>query len=381
MIPSLTDTAIRNAKPGATPRRLFDGKVIGLHVLIQPAGSKLWRFRYTFGGVEKRLSLGKYPELTLDAARRKALDLGEQIRAGVDPSAPVVVTTFEAVAEKFVEWKSGVLLRSGSTIRKYRECLRNDLLPELGQKDIKDIHAADVVPLLEKIERRSNSLARKNQELVSMIIRYAVQRGFRPPYTTIDLSGVIVRRAGKERMIPEDIQVTFSKINSCASPVMKAAMRLQFLCFLRSSELMGGKWDEIDFKKKEWHIPSERMKMRRPHVVPLSRQSLSVLRDLKILTGGTPYLFPSSHNESSMVRDSLSKSFRSAGLGIDPHRCRRVASTWLRNAGHPPYVVELQLSHAEKNQVVGAYLHRPHLMYMDERKKMMQDWADYLSKR
>lgn len=213
IIPPLTDTAIRQAKPTKKPRRLFDGNQIGLHLLIQPSGAKLWRLRYTFDGEEKRVALGKYPEVSLEQVRNTAGGFKEQVRKGIDPTAPVVVNTFAAVAEKFIAWKSSVLLRSGATIRKYRECLKNDLLPSIGNKDIAAIHTADIVPLLEAVEKRSNSLARKNQELVSMIIKYAVQRGFRPPYTHLDLSGVIIRKPSKPKAIPADPTAAFRKID------------------------------------------------------------------------------------------------------------------------------------------------------------------------
>lgn len=378
IIPALTDIAIRNAKPTDKPRRIFDGKQVGLHVLIQPSGAKLWRLRYTFNNEEKRVALGKYPEWTLEEARKKAGDIKEQIKKGIDPAAPVVMNTFADVAEKFVMWKSSVLLRSGSTIRKYRECLQKDLLPEIGNKDIASIHAAEVVPLLDTINKRSNSLARKNQELVSMIIKYAVQRGYRPPYTQIDLSGIIVRKPSKPKSIPSDIQFTFEKIEGYQEEVMRDAIKIQFLCFLRSSETMGAEWCEFDFKNKEWHIPASRMKMRRIHVVPLSMQTIELLKELKQKTGNTPFLFPSVHNESHMVRDALSKAFRSINLGIVPHGCRTLAGTWMRNAGYAPHLVEAQLSHIEANEVAAAYQNRPHLMYLKERHQMMQAWADHL---
>lgn len=378
IISPLTDTAIRLAKPTKKPRRLFDGKQIGLHILIQPSGAKLWRLRYTFQNEEKRVALGKYPEVSLEEVRNTAGRFKEQIRNGIDPTAPVAINTFAAVAEKFIEWKSSVLLRSGATIRKYRECLNNDLLPSIGNKDIASIYTADIVLLLERIEKRSNSLAIKNQELVSMIIKYAVQRGYRPPYTHLDLSGVIHRKPSKPKAIPADIPGAFKKIDQYPESVMRYAMKLQFLTFLRASETMGAEWSEFDLKKKEWHIPAGRMKMKRPHVVPLARQTIALLKDLRKTTGENSYLFPSGHNENAMCRDALSKAFRSTGLSIVPHGCRTLAGTWMRNAGFAPHLVESQLSHAERSEVAAAYQDQPHLLYLAERAPMMQAWADCL---
>ena len=382
IVPNLTDAACRNAKPIDKPRRIFDGKQIGLHLLIQPSGAKLWRLRYTFDGEEKRIALGKYPDVTLEEARQKAAEIKQQVKQGIDPAAilkPAIENTFEAVALKFVTWKSSVLLRSGSTIRKYRECLNNDLLPALGNKDIKSIHISDIVPVLERIEARSNSLARKNQELISMIIKYAIQRGYRPPYTQPDLSGIIVRKASTPKTIPDSLPNAFKKIDDYDEEVMRYAMKLQFLCFLRSSETTGATWNEIDFKRKEWHIEKSRMKMRRPHVVPLSNQTIRLLKELKAITGGTSYLFPSKNCDSHLVRDALSKAFRSCKLGIAPHGCRTAAGTWMRNNGFAPHLVESQLSHVEENEVAAAYQNQPHLMYLKERHQMMQVWSDHLS--
>jgi len=382
IVPNLTDTACRNAKASDKPKRIFDGKQIGLHMLIQPSGAKLWRLRYTFDSEEKRIALGKYPEVTLEEARQKAAEIKQQIKQGTDPAAilkPAIENTFEAVALKFVMWKSSVLLRSGSTIRKYRECLTNDLLPALGSKDIKSIHISDIVPVLERIESRSNSLARKNQELISMIIKYAIQRGYRQPYTQPDLSGIIVRKASTPKIIPDSLPNAFKKIDDYDEEVMRYAMKLQFLCFLRSSETMGATWNEIDFKRKEWYIEKSRMKMRRPHVVPLSGQTIGLLKELKAITGGTSYLFPSKNCDSHLVRDALSKAFRSCRLGIVPHGCRTAAGTWMRNNGFAPHLVESQLSHVEENEVAAAYQNQPHLMYLKERHAMMKAWSNHLT--
>lgn len=378
IIPPLTSTQIKNVKPAGKPLTLFDGMETGLHVLVQASGTKTFRLKIQIDRKDRRLTLGTFPDMTLAEAREEAAKLKKQVKQGIDPTAPVAVTTFAAVAEKFVTWKSSVLLRSGSTIRKYRECLNNDLLPSIGNKDIASIHTADIVPLLESIEKRSNSLARKNQELVSMIIKYAVQRGFRPPYTHLDLSGVIHRKPSKPKAIPADIPGTFKKIDDYPESVMRYSMKIQFLCFLRSSETMGGEWTEIDFKKKEWHIPAERMKMNRPHIVPLSKQTISLLKDLWKTTGETPYLFPSAHKDAPLCRDALSKAFRSTGLGIVPHGCRTLAGTWMRNAGFAPHLVEAQLSHVERSEVAAAYQDQPHLLYLAERHHMMQAWADCL---
>lgn len=349
----------------------------GLHILVQPNGTKIFRLKIKIDGKDRRLTLGAFPDMSLAEARDEASKNKKQVKQGIDPTEPVIANTFEKVAIKFIEWKEQVL-RAETTIRKYRECLRNDLLPAIGNKDIASIHTADIVPLLERINKRSNSLAIKNQELVGMIIKYAVQRGYRPPYTQLDLSGLIPRKPRTPKVIPKDIAATFKRIDEYPETVMRYAMKLQFYGFLRSSETMGAQWSEIDFKKKEWLIPKERMKMRRPHVVPLARQAIELLKELKKITGETLYLFPSLHSEKAMCGDALSKAFRSLNLVIVPHGCRTAAGTWMRNNRFAPYLVESQLSHVEKNEVAAAYQDEPHLLYLEERRPMMQAWADYL---
>jgi len=373
----LTNTRIKNAKPTGIRFTLFDGLESGLHLLVLPSGKKTFRLKVKIDGKDRRLTLGTYPEISLAEAREEANKIKKLVKQGIDPTRAVVVNTFESVANKFIEWKEQVL-RAEATIRKYKECLKNDLLPAIGNKDISNIHTTEIVPLLEKINKRSNSLAIKNQELVGMIIKYAVQRGYRPPYTYLELSGLIPRKPRTPKFIPKDIAATFRSIDEYPESVMRYAMKLQFYGFLRSSETMGAEWSEVDLKKREWLVPKDRMKMKRPHIVPLAEQATELLKELKKITGGTPYLFPSLHNEKAMCGDALSKAFRSLNLGIVPHGCRTAAGTWMRNNRFAPYLVESQLSHVEKNEVAAAYQNEPHLMYLDERHAMMQSWADYL---
>lgn len=376
----LTTIQIKNAKPSGKPSTLFDGMETGLHVLLQPNGTKTFRLKIQIDGKDRRLTLGTFPDMTLAEAREEAGKLKKQIKQGIDPTAPVIINTFAAISEKFVEWKATEHQREPATVRKYNECLRNDLLPSLGNKDIKDVHTRDVVSLLESINKRSNSLAVKNQKLVSMIIKFAIQRGYREPYTNLDLAGLIKQKKPAIKRTPSNITAIFKKIDDYPESVMRYAMQLQFLTFLRASETMGAEWSEFNLKKKEWLIPAERMKMNRPHVVPLARQTVALLKDLKKFIGeGGIYLFPSTESKAGhLVRDSLSKAFREAELDVTPHECRTVASTWLRNAGFAPHLTETQLSHAESNAVAAAYQSEPHLLYLQERHPMMQAWADCL---
>lgn len=159
IIQPLTATQIKNAKPAAKPLTLFDGVETGLHVLLQPNGTKTFRLKIQIDKKDRRLTLGTFPDMTLAEAREEAGKLKKQIRQGIDPTAPLIINTFAAISEKFVEWKATEHQREPATVRKYNECLRNDLLPSIGNKDIKDVHTKDVVSLLESINKRSNSLA------------------------------------------------------------------------------------------------------------------------------------------------------------------------------------------------------------------------------
>lgn len=372
----LTVLRIKNAKPRQTPYTMFDGA--GLHVLIQPTGTKTFRLKIKIGNHDKRITIGNFGEIDLAQARLTAQELRKKVASGVDPTVKKMPSSFTFVADRFISWKESVAKRAPATIKKYRECLENDLLPAFGSADIKDLHTAEVVEFLEKVYRRSPSLAQKNKELISMVIRFAIQRGLRPAYTQLDLSGVTPRpKAATKRMILPS-QFPAKKIDRCRSPIMQCAIRLQFLCFLRANETMGSCWVDIDWDNTQMIIPDERMKMRRPHVVPLSKQALETLRELQGMTGGHEHLFPSLHRPGHMHRDSLSKIFRDLSLGLHPHACRTLFSTWARNAGYPPHVVEAQLSHVEENSIAAAYLHAPHLMYLAERTSMMQAWADVL---
>jgi integrase len=246
--------------------------------------------------------------------------------------------------------------------------------------DMNAIGPRDIVPVLIKINKYSNSLAEKNCELFNMIIRFAIQHGYRAPYTEINLTGLIPHEDGLPKTMPADVRVLFRSIETYPTEIMRFAMKMQFLTYLRSSETMGAEWSEFNMDEKIWLIPGPRMKTKQPHAVPLTTQMVSLLNELQLITGHTKYLYPSKHNSKNNVRDSLSNAFRNHGLVITPHMCRSVASTWQKrqSPAYSPYVVEAQLSHATKNKVQAAYEIDPHLMYMSERRVMLQDWNDYL---
>lgn len=382
IIPALTATTIKNIKPSEKPYILYDGKETGLHVHVAASGTKTFRLKAVIHGKVKMIKLGNAKYLTLEDARAKALELNTSIKNGTDPTAtikPEKIVTFNEVADMFIEWKGTVLNRAGTTIRKYRECMKNDLSVEIGSKDIKSIETVELVKLIEKIDRRSNSLAKKNLELIVMIMRYAIQRGYREQHTLPDLTGIIMKKAVLEKNIPSNLSSVYKSASSYEEEIMRAAIQIQFLCFTRASETMGALWEEVDLDGKLWNIKSERMKMKRPHIVPLATQTIILLKKLKEITGNSPYLFPSKHTQTSMHRDALSKAFRSLKIEIVPHHTRTAAGQWMKENGFAPHLVEVQLSHGEQNQIKAAYENKPHLLYLSERKEMMQAWANHLA--
>ncbi|ADL56149.1 tyrosine-type recombinase/integrase [Gallionella capsiferriformans] len=377
----LTTVAIKNAKPEEKPYLIYDSKERGLHVHISVVGTKTFRFKTKLDGKAKIIKLGDFKHMTLEQARQRAFDLNVQIQNGIDPTVQIVpeFKTFAEVSKEFVAWKRDEFGRAEGTIRKYQECLDNDLLPAFANTSIKEIHTKESVAVIEKINARSNSLAIKNIEMLNMVVMFAIQRGYRDSYTQLNLSGLIKEKPVKPKIMPSSLKDTFDKIDQYPTFIMRCAITIQFHVFLRGSEIMGGRWEEIDFEKKQWVVPADRMKMKRTHIVPLTSQTIELLTKLKSATGDSAFLFPSSKSVEHIGRDALSKAFRAADLKIVPHGCRTLAGTWMRNNKYLPHLVETQLSHCESNQIAAAYQTEPHMLYLDERRGMMQEWSNHLS--
>ena len=378
----LTTIAIKNAKPADKPYLIYDSKERGLHVHVSVVGTKTFRLKAVINKKAKFIKIGYFKYMSLEEAREKAYGLNKQINSGIDPTVEPVkeaITTFKDVAVKFVDWKRNEHKRAESTIRKYNECLENDLYEAIGHLGIREIDTKTAVQVIQKINLRSNSLAIKNMEMLKMVITFAIQNGYRESYTNLDLKGLIKEKEPAPKVMPSDLKKTFSAIEAYPTFLMRCAITLQFHVFLRGSEIMGGLWSEFDLEKKLWTIPAIRMKMKRIHIVPLADQVIELLIKLETITGDSPYLFPSSKRENHISRDALSKAFRAAKLETVPHGCRTLAATWMRNAGFQPHIVETQLSHCESNQIAAAYQTEPHLLYLQERRGMVQAWSNHLS--
>ena len=386
----LNDTRVRTIKPRQRPIKLSDGG--GLYLLIAPHGSKLWRLAYRFGGKQKTLAVGTYPTLTLKAARDKREEAKRLLANGIDPSAQrrldkrIASTgnTFKAVAEEVLAKleKEG---RADVTLTKKRWLL-DFAYPAFGDRPIAEITAQEVLSVLRRVEARGRyETARRLRSTCGTIFRYAIATGSAERDPSADLRGALTSPKVNHRAAivdPVGIGALLRAIDGYDGlPITKAALRLAPLVFVRPGELRHAEWPEFDLASAEWRIPPAKMKMRRAHRVPLSRQALDVLRDLQPLSGGGRFLFPSVRSiVRPMSENTLNAALRRLGYGSDEmtaHGFRAMASTRLNEMSDwNPDAIERQLAHQEQNDVRRAYVHAAE--YWPERVKMMQAWADYL---
>ena len=388
---SLTDTALRNAKPRDSAYKLSDRD--GLYLLVSTSGSKLWRFDYRFLSKRKTLALGQYPIVGLADARRACDDARRLLSQNVDPSEKrkldklamtiAAETTFRVVAE---EWLAKIERegRAKVTMDKSRWLL--DLAyPTLGTRPIENITAPELLLTLRKVEARGHyESARRMRSVCGRVFRYAIATGRATRNPALDLQGALIAPKVQHRAAitdPADIGALLRAIDGYeGSLIVRAALQLLSLVFVRPGELRHAAWAEFDFEQARWTIPGHRMKMKAPHIVPLSRQALAILQNIQPLTGDGVYLFPSNR---TMIRpiseNTLNAALRRLGYGTDDmtsHGFRSMASTRLNEMGRwNPDAIERQLAHGERNAVRAAY---NHAHYLKERIEMMQAWADYL---
>jgi integrase len=385
----LTDTAVRNAKGLAKPRKLSDGG--GLHLLVNPDGARYWRMAYRYRGRQKTLALGVYPAVSL-ADAREAKDAAKKLLAReLDPSqvrreqrAAARISaknTFEAVAR---EWCENRL--AGWTSRYHENVvarLEADLFPEIGFRPIAEIEAPEVLAALRKVEKRGAlEIAKRLRQTAGQIFRYAIATGRAKRDPSGDLKGAL-KAAGRQvhhkAMPREDLPEFLRALSTYDGEIRtRLALRLAVLTFVRTTELRAARWSEIDFEAAEWRIPAERMKMRTPHVVPLSRQALAAFAELRTIAGASEYVFPSPTIEGFMSNNTMLFAMYRMGFHgrATVHGFRAVASSLLNEMGFQPDWIERQLAHDELNKVRAAY---NHAQYLSERRRMMQQWANYLS--
>ena len=387
----LTATAVRSAKPAKKPRKLADER--GLYLLVVPKGSKYWRLKFRFDGKEKLLALGVFPDVSLADARKRRDDARKLLADGVDPGAlkrlnkqavhHAAQNAFEAVArEWFVKQSSRWVEGHSSTIIRR---LERDVFPWLGSRPIGEVTSPELLTVLRRIESRGAvETAHRVHQVCSQVFRYAVATGRAERDPSGDLRGAL--QPVRERHHPtitdtddiRDLLIAIEGYNG--SLVTRCALRLAPLVFVRPGELRRAEWSEIDLEGGEWRIPAEKMKMRRVHIVPLSKQAVGILRELHPLTGQERYVFPGMRSpKRPMSANTVNAALRRLGYDKDTmtgHGFRSMASTILHEQGWNRDVIERQLAHSERNSVRAAYNYAEHL---PERRQLMQGWADYLA--
>ena len=386
----LTDKAIKNAKPQAKPYKLPDGE--GLYLLVQPSGSKLWRMKYRFAGKENVLSIGKYPLVSLSEARDIRYQAKKSLKANIDPNnqkkqvkLAVIMdanNSFRAVAEDWhrVNRKQWTEEHADRLWRR----LELHALPQLGTQPIIQIKTPELVFLLRKLEksRKPETAVRLAQSLRN-VFRYAVHIGILEHNPAADLNGIIASHEKNHfaAIHPSGLPELLTKLELAQITAQnRIAVKLLLHTFPRPGELRYGRWDEIDWENKLWHIPAERMKKRRPHTVPLSEASIALLRELEAITGYSEYLFPSQQRRRHpvMSENTINKILKNMGYGGKQvgHGFRAIASTVLNESGlFRPDVIEAQLAHVEEN---GSRKPYNRAEYLEERTVMMQWWSEYI---
>lgn len=388
----LTDKKIESLTPEDKDYKKSDGN--SLYLLVKTSGTKLWRFKYHFAGKEKLMPLGQYPEIRLAVARQKRDDARQLILEGRDPMHErktmkvaqkiAASNSFKSVAEQW--WKRWSTSQSerhaGQTWRR----LESNVFPLIGARPVGEIQASELIQVLRKMEGRGAiDLAKRALQTCSQVFRFAVGSNIaqRDPTKDIRAADILPSMPVKNlaRIDAKDLPLLLRHIEAYqGSPLTRFALQLIALTFVRTTELIEARWSEFDLDGALWTIPAERMKMKRAHVVPLSRQAVNVLRALHLVSGHRELLFPGQRNhESSMSNNTICMALGRMGYQGDMtgHGFRGLASTILHENEFDHAHIELQLSHAQKDRVAAAY---NHATYLRQRSEMMQWYADYLDR-
>lgn len=398
---ALTDIKVRTAKPTDKQYKLTDGS--GMHLLVHPNGSKYWRLQYRFGGKQKMLALGVYPDVSLADARARRDEARKLLANSIDPGdkkkndkvEQEEARTFEQLA---IEWHATNKKWSEEHSRRVLKSLEDNLFPAIGKRNIADLKTRDLLVPIKAVELSGRlEVASRLQQRTTAIMRYAVQSGLLDYNPAQEMVGAVAssnrqhRPALELKRTPELLQ----RIDSYTGrPLTRLAVELTLLVFIRSSELRFARWSEIDFETSMWTIPAEReaiegvkhsqrgSKMRTPHLVPLSRQALAILKQVHKLSGDRDFVFIGDHDHRKpMSENTVNKALRVMGydtkVEVCGHGFRTMACSSLIESGlWSRDAVERQMSHMERNSVRAAYIHKAE--HLDERRLMLQWWADFL---
>jgi integrase len=383
---ALTDTKARNAKPKSTPQKLFDGG--GLFLLVTPEGKKWWRLKYRHAGREKLLSLGVYPVVNLKQARAKRDEARQQLASGIDPSdnrkakRAALVNTFEGISDEWLAKRTDI---AEVTRRKIRRRLELDVFPHIGRRPVTELSAPVLLEVLARVEKRwANETTHRLLNDMQRILTYCISTNRLTSNPALGLADALKPVVTKHRAAitdPSAIGPLLRSIDAYGGTyVVKCALQLSPLVFVRPGELRHAQWDEFDLEKALWSIPAVRMKMKQPHLVPLSHQALDILRGLRKLSDGTGYVLRSTRSLTRpLSENTLNMALAGMGYSSDlltAHGFRAMARTVLDEVlGVRPDFIEHQLAHAVRDPNGRAYNRTAHLA---ERRKMMQQWADYL---
>jgi integrase len=391
-MPARNDVAFRSAKPREKPFKLSDGG--GLFLLVQPNAAKLWRFAYRFDGKQKLLALGKYPETSLEEARALRGDARKLLKDGIDPSVEKKAkrhsdqmarrNTFKAVADELMA-KFEAEGDAPATLKKKRWLL-GFANSEFGKRPISEIKAPEILEALRKIEKRGrHETATRVRSTVGAVFRYAIATGRAERDPSADLRGALITPTVTHRATivePNAVGALLRAIDGFdGQPITRYALQLAPLVFVRPGELRKAEWSEFFLDDAEWRIPASKMKMRRPHRVPLAPPALSIIKKLRGISEDSKFLFPSVRSwRRPISENTLNAALRRLGYDkteLTVHGLRSTASSLLNESGkwHAD-AIERQLAHQEKNEVRGAYTHAAE--FWQERVKMMEWWADYL---
>ncbi|MFV1939926.1 integrase arm-type DNA-binding domain-containing protein [Pseudomonas luteola] len=382
----LTDSALKVAKAKDKAYKLTDGQ--GLYLEVMPTGSKLWRLKYRFAGVEKRLALGAYPAMPLQQARQKRDEARKLLAEGIDPGEQKKAVkqaqkaegqTFETLAREWFAYNAPRW--ADSTAYKAKLYLENDLLPVIGMRPVSAITRPELVELVRKVEARGTlNAAGKIRQWLHQIFRYGLAKGVVDTNPATDLD-VVAAPAKAARHHPH---VSFAELPELLdrldaaniNTLTRCAIRLLALTAVRPGELRAAPWSEFNLDAAVWTIPKERMKARRAHVVPLPRQAVSILRQLQEITGQYPLVFAGQQNpDRPMSENTVNKALRIMGYQDRQtgHGFRHLLSTELNGRGYNKDWIERQLAHGDNDEIRDTY---NHATYLEQRRQMMQDWAD-----
>lgn len=385
----LTDTAVRNAKPKAKQYKISDER--GLYLLVLKSG-KYFRLDYRFAGKRKTMALGVYPDTSLALARKRRDKARELLARDIDPAQrkkekqaalrEMADNTFETIAREWIE-KQKQKWSDGHTYRVTRK-LELNIFPWLGKRPIKQITPKELLTVLGKMDQRGVAYsAGRTKSIIGQVYRYAIATEKAEHDPTPALQGALTSTDRKHRATitdPKKIGGLLRAIEDYDGQIVTiCALKLLPLVFVRPGELRNAEWSEIDLDNAEWKIPADKMKMRKPHIVPLCRQAIEILKEIHPITGHGRYVFPSIRSASRpLSNNTMNAALRRMGYTkneMTAHGFRAMASTILHEQGWPTDVIERQLAHTEKNKVKGAYDHAQHL---PQRRKMMDEWGRYL---